>query len=73
MADNSVAHIGENSPEYVAYKLMELIAGAEGKSFNKSAGDPASRQWILNTYAQCSRIVSSGWEAKSAMGERPVA
>ena len=33
MADNTVVHIGENSPEQVAFKLMEKVANAEDKHF----------------------------------------
>jgi hypothetical protein len=44
MADAPVVHIGENSPEYVAYRLMLDIAEAEGKRFSKpvagSSGGP---------------------------------
>jgi hypothetical protein len=28
----TVVHIGENSPEYIAYRLMHEIANIEGKS-----------------------------------------
>ena len=53
MADSkTVLNIGDNSPEGVAYKLLELIAHAEGKKLN--SGDPKpDKDWILNTYAQC--------------------
>ena len=52
MAD-SVVHIGENSPEQVAYKLLEMVASVERKKL--FGGDPASadRAWILSTYADC--------------------
>ena len=61
MADQPVVHIGENSPEQVAFKLMELIARVERKSFfpEPSRGDTAAdRQWILDTYAECRLAVS---------------
>jgi|HubBroStandDraft_3_1064219.scaffolds.fasta_scaffold736471_1 hypothetical protein len=38
MADDAIVHIGENSPEHVAYKLMERIAEAEGKNLHRSSG-----------------------------------
>jgi hypothetical protein len=63
MADAPVVHIGENSPEYVAYRLMLDIAEAEGKRFSKPApgyggsSQVADRDWILNTYRQCLRAV----------------
>jgi hypothetical protein len=45
MADNSVVHIGENSPEYVAYRLLKDIARVEDGS--------KDRKWILDTFAEC--------------------
>lgn len=58
MADQPEVHIGENSPEQVAYKLMQHIADIELVSLSRA--DPrkpgrrgATRSWILNTYADC--------------------
>lgn len=54
MADAPVVHIGENSPEHVAYRLLRDIAGVEGKA--KGPGytmAEADRKWILDTYAEC--------------------
>jgi hypothetical protein len=48
MADTEVK-IGENTPEYFAFRLMEMIRGAEDK-FSDGKGNP-DRQWILRTYA----------------------
>lgn len=56
MADNNVVHIGENSPEQVAYKLMRDIARAEKKALD-GAPPNSSRDWILSTYKQCLKIV----------------
>lgn len=56
MADQTVVHIGENSPEQVAYRLMHEIATVEGVSFSRmpSQGNrKATREWILKTYVQC--------------------
>ncbi|MCK1729696.1 hypothetical protein [Bradyrhizobium sp. 142] len=57
MADSApVVHIGENSPEQVAYKLMERVADVERKSFHNqpsSGWTTADRNWILDTYAEC--------------------
>ena len=60
MADAPVVHIGENSPEYVAYKLMVNIAATEG--FHIRLGPMADREqptrkWILDTYAECLEAV----------------
>ena len=40
------------TPEAVALRLFEIIAGHEGKS---NAG--ADRKWVLDTYAECLRVV----------------
>lgn len=48
-----VVHIGENSPENIAYKLLELIAQTE-KTPPVTARD---RKWILDTYAECLQAV----------------
>lgn len=55
MADAPVVHIGEHSPEWVAFKLMERIAAAEKVSlFASPPGTrPATREWIIRTYIQC--------------------
>ncbi len=59
MSDTSVVHIGENSPEEVAFKLMKAIAAGESKSLISSMAGPASadRKWILDTYAECLNVV----------------
>jgi hypothetical protein len=56
MADTAVVHIGENSPEEVAFKLLRLIGRAEKKSLEASPV-AADRQWILKTYAMCLETV----------------
>lgn len=54
MADEKVVHIGDNSPEQVAYKLLQDIAKCEGMDlFADGKKIVASREWILSTYAQC--------------------
>jgi hypothetical protein len=59
MAESPVVHIGENSPEHVAYELLEAIARVEGKVFhrNSSGSATADRKWILDTYAECIKAV----------------
>lgn len=49
-----VVHIGENSPEEVAYKLLKTIASNERKTLSGNM-EPASadRKWLLDTYAEC--------------------
>lgn len=49
-SDDNVVHIGENSPEQVAYKLMHDILAREEHR-------PLTREIILDTYAECLRTV----------------
>jgi len=61
MADTPIVHIGENSPQQIAYKLMRDIAHVEDKLLEQSVKNPtkvADRKWILKTYAECFRVVS---------------
>jgi hypothetical protein len=60
MADQSIVHVGENSPEQVAFKLMEIIASNEGKTLRSATmgtGASADRAWILDAYAACLKVV----------------
>ena len=57
MADSTVVHIGENSPEEVAFKLMRVIADLENKDLYGNSSGKADRVWLLRTYAQCLRAV----------------
>jgi hypothetical protein len=61
MADASVVHIGENSPEKVALILLKEIASVERKVFHSqpSGGTTtADRKWILDTFAECMLAVN---------------
>jgi len=60
MADAPVVHIGENSPEEVAYKLFQMVANVEGKKLYRDQG-AADRAYILRTYYECLRSVK-GYE-----------
>lgn len=67
MADQAVVHIGENSPEEVAYKLFREIARSEKMNvmgLGASATNAASRDWILDTYAECIATVRLGAHRK---------
>ncbi len=63
MADQPVVHIGENSPEQVAFRLLQEIARAENKSLHGGgpfgAGDKPDRKWLLDTYAECLDVVQN--------------
>lgn len=54
---NTVVHIGENSPEQIAYKLLERVASVEQKLMyaTKQPGESqvADRKWILDTFSEC--------------------
>jgi hypothetical protein len=52
-----VVHIGENSPEQVAHKLMHEIANVEKRELYGHGDNPADRSWILDTYAECIKAV----------------
>ncbi len=47
--------------EGVALSLMQLIARAEGRRFDKdrTGGELVDRKWILDTYAECLLAVKS--------------
>jgi len=57
MADETAIHIGENSPEQVAYRLMHEIAAVERIAIHGGDLEPkwtrAGRAWILSAYQEC--------------------
>ena len=55
MADTPIVHIGENSPEYVALKLLAAVAQAEDTKIVGLCGGSkmATKAYILDTYAEC--------------------
>ena len=57
--DNTVVNLGENSPEQVAFKLLQLVANAEKKQLQSvmSASANSDRKWILDTYVECLQAV----------------
>jgi hypothetical protein len=67
MAD-SVVHIGQNSPEEVAYKLLHLIANAESISLHENGR--TKREWILSTYYSCLRTVKGHTPTPPAQTQR---
>lgn len=58
MAGNTTLSVAENSPEYIAFRLMRDIASAE-KVVLHGTGTNSSREWILKTYMQCLCAVRS--------------
>jgi hypothetical protein len=58
MADAPVVHIGENSPEHVAYTLLHEVARAESMALRGvDRANKPDRKWILDTYAECLQAV----------------
>ena len=51
-----MTHMGDNSPEQVAFKLMYLIGMSEQKGLEATRAS-ADRKWILDTYAECLEAV----------------
>jgi len=51
MTDKAIVHIGENSPEEVAFKLFKEIVSVE--IHNSNPPKAMSKKWILDTYAEC--------------------
>ena len=65
MADSATVHIGENSREEVAHKLLLHIAHVEGKSIRSGmTGEKADRAYILTTYHEC-------WQVAAGYGPPP--
>jgi hypothetical protein len=51
-------HVGENSPEEVAYKLLKDVSRVEGRIFTAEQGRSGTdRAYILDTYAECLKAV----------------
>ena len=67
MADNATVHIGENSPEQVAYKLMHDIALAEKMGLG-TLQNKAMREWIIKTYTMCRQAVSGHTNVEYVLG-----
>lgn len=59
MADETVVHIGENSAEQVAYKLLNDVIAAEEYRYRSMSKDGEARAYILDTYAECLQAVRS--------------
>ncbi len=54
MADSTAVHLGENSPEYIAYRLMQDVMRSEKRqNYEDSKGTLADRKYLLDTYAEC--------------------
>ena len=70
MADTSVVHIGENSPEQVAYKLMREIGLSQGY-FTVHKSQKPSPEWIIRTYSACLHAVRAPGYPQDALSLLP--
>jgi len=52
MADAPDVHIGENSPEYVAYRLLDLV-----RRNDPQYGGAKPKKELLDLYAECLNAV----------------
>jgi hypothetical protein len=73
MADQTVVRMGDNSPEYIAYRLLERVAYAEAKTLDgvvNTGWSKADKEWILDTYCECLNAVTRPWdrERKQTVG-----
>ena len=58
MADSTDVHIGENSPEFIAYQLLKDVTRVEGIPLGALTPSPKlTRKYILDTYAECLNAV----------------
>jgi hypothetical protein len=58
MADSAVVHIGENSPEQVAYKLLLHMASIDGFTL-QGLGDRPTKEWLIKNYSTCLSAVQN--------------
>jgi len=59
MSDQAPLQLTQDSPEYIAFKLMQLIAKSEEIQLTYAQPN-CDRQWILNTYKECIQVVRHG-------------
>ena len=57
MADQAAVHTGENSPEYIAFRLFKEVASTEAQALRSTQG--YNRKYILDTYAECLNTVQN--------------
>ncbi|MGD9536426.1 MAG: hypothetical protein AB7P52_09595 [Alphaproteobacteria bacterium] len=62
MADRPIVHLGKNSPEQVAWRLMQTIMQAEAKTANpliaKDGGEElVDRRYLIGLYRDCLQTV----------------
>ncbi len=64
MADQPIVHIGENSPEHVAYKLLQDVMHAENVTIHSGSRErrQIDRKYLLDTYAECLLAVRAPYD-----------
>lgn len=67
MSENTVVHIGENSPEQIAYKLMHDIARAEKINLVGSNVN-SNREWIIKTFIMCRQAAGGHTNVDHVLG-----
>ena len=68
MSDKSTVHIGENSPEQIAYRLYHEIMRTEDKvPYRPTDGSEkqADRKYLLDLYSECIDAVRGHRTVKS--------
>jgi hypothetical protein len=66
MAEQAVVHIGENSPEQVAFKLTEVIL----TRVEKKPWADLTREEVLDTYSACLDTVKGYRRVRQASEKR---
>jgi hypothetical protein len=63
--------MGENSPEYVAYRLFQDIAAVEDQRLlgHVSRKNTPNRNWILRAYADCLLAVKDPYNHPARTGQ----
>lgn len=67
MADAPTVNLGENSAEYVAYRLMRDIAKAE-KVKLEGVETNSNREWIIKTYVMCRQATAGHSNVEYLLG-----
>lgn len=60
MADQTTVHIGENSQEHVAHRLLHEVMLAEKKATGAASADGwtrVDRKYLLDTFGECLQAV----------------
>jgi hypothetical protein len=56
---------GGQSPEAVALELVDIIADVEQKSLQGMSANKVTREWLLDTYAECLQATTGSRKPKA--------